>query len=70
MITIDKMFEYDFGIDYSDSRYSAQEIARQLRAVRENRSREHHDKVLLEIHKEQGFWHSLIKEDIMNKAQK
>lgn len=65
------MFEYDFGIDYSDSRYSAQEIARQLRAVRENRSREHHNEVLIEVHKnEQSFWYSLIKEDIMNKAQK
>lgn len=68
MQTIDKMFEYDFGIDYSDTRSSAQEIARQLRAVRENRSRERHNEVLIDVHqKEQSFWYSLIKEDIMKK---
>lgn len=62
------MFEYDFGIDYSDTRSSAQEIARQLRAVRENRSRERHNEVLIEVHKnEHNFWYSLIKEDIMSK---
>lgn len=61
------MFEYDFGFDYSDSSSTAREVAKRLRAVRENRSRENHDKVLLEIHKEQGFWHSLIEEDIMKK---
>lgn len=71
MITIDKMYEYDFGIDYSEPRRSAQEIAGKLRAVRENRSRERHNEVLIDVHKkEQSFWYSLIKEDIMNKVEK
>lgn len=67
MLTIDKMFEYDFGLDYSGEHRSAQEIARKLRAVRENRSIERHDE---EQQTEQSFWFSLIKEDIMNEVQK
>ena len=67
MLTIDKMFECDFGLDYSGEHRSLQEIARKLRAVRENSNTELHKE---DQQTEQSFWFSLIKEDIMNEVQK
>ncbi|AFC21635.1 hypothetical protein GAP32_185 [Cronobacter phage vB_CsaM_GAP32] len=69
MLTVDKMFEYDFGFDYSDGDSSAKQMEKRLSSIREELSREHHNKVLIEIHqKNQSFWYSLIKEDILTKV--
>lgn len=70
MITIDKMFEYDFGIDYNDTASTINERAKQYRAKKDVNFRKQMEEQKKEREKNTSLslWAVLINEDILDKA--
>ena len=69
MITIDKMFEYDFGFDYSDNSLNINERAREYREKRNVNFRKKMEDQKNERTKNTNvsFWAVLINEDMLEK---